>query len=236
MLSFINKKFATRLTYLFLFFLIVFSLILGFKNVNTDLDSTDIYYFNLFNIEKKTDDSDFRREITIIRSLQNTIFDLSPVNSQLPDGGPREIADLVKNKAGLCFDRSRSIDKGLKYLGFETRHVFLLYKGSGWSKFFPFAIINRGSPSHAITEVRTSRGWLAVDSYTKWIALDPNGNPVESENIYSEISYLNSTPQYFKEPYWVLKGFYTRGGRKYPPYWPIPELNWPPFFKWLIQG
>jgi hypothetical protein len=114
--------------------------------------------------------------------------------------------------------------------------VFLLYKGSGWSKFFPFAFINHNSPSHAITEVRTSRGWLAVDSYTEWIALDSNGNPVDSDDIYSKFSYLESTPKYFKDPYWVLKGFYTRGGRKYPPYWPVPELNWPTFFKWLIHG
>jgi len=65
-------------------------------------------------------------------------------------------------------------------LGFTPRHDFLLYRED-----LPLleALIRRGHPSHAVTEVKTSRGWLYVDSNQPWVAVNRDGQPLGAGGI-----------------------------------------------------
>jgi hypothetical protein len=61
----------------------------------------------------------------------------------------------MRTGQGVCYDRSRAFDKGAIFLGTEARHVYLLYKQD---KPFLWAILAYGQASHAVTEIKTSKG------------------------------------------------------------------------------
>jgi hypothetical protein len=123
----------------------------------------------------------------------------------------------------MCYDRSRSIDKALKFLGFQTRHLYLLY--SEGKAFLP-ALLTYRQPSHAVTEVKTSRGWILVDSNSAWISLAKNGMPIPADQLWQRSGEFSTIPDYFKKPFWTIHGLYSRKGLFYRPYLPIPEINW----------
>lgn len=89
----------------------------------------------------------------------------------------------------MCYDRSRTLDKALTYMGFKARYVFLLYR-----KDFPLfeTLIRRGHPSHAVTEVKTSRGWLYVDSNQAWIAVNRAGQPRGAGGIWKHFDEFDA--------------------------------------------
>jgi hypothetical protein len=61
----------------------------------------------------------------------------------------------MKKHEGLCFDRSRTLDKTFEFIGLPSRHVYLLYRQDRgfWSELFHY-----GQSSHAVTEVKTNMG------------------------------------------------------------------------------
>jgi hypothetical protein len=146
---------------------------------------------------------------------------------------PLEPADLMRAGHGLCYDRSRTFDKGMTYLGFESRHVYILYRQN---KHFLSALITYGQASHAVTEVKTSKGWLFVDSNTAWLAVTRSGEPVGADDIWRRFSEFDNPPAYLKEPWWAIRGLYSRKGHFYAPYVMFPELNWPDFLSWIVLG
>jgi len=137
----------------------------------------------------------------------------------------------------LCFDRSRTFDKLFNWYGFETRHVYILYaknpvtgeRLSFWRAFF-----TKGTHSHAVTEVKTSHGWLVVDSNLPWISVAANGDPVDADHIHAQADRFASMPEYWNRPYWAIRGLYSRRGQFYRPYIPYPQLNWMDFLMWIV--
>ncbi len=137
----------------------------------------------------------------------------------------------MKYKRGLCFDRSRTLDKAFNYMGFETRHVYLLYrKDLSLLK----SLFHRGHPSHAVTEVKTSRGWLYVDSNRPWIAIARDGLPHGAGGIWKYFDEFNEAPEYVRGPWWAIRGLYSRKGAFYAPYLPLPQVNWHDFLGWVV--
>ena len=57
----------------------------------------------------------------------------------------------MKNREGLCYDRSRTMDKAFDYIGLPARHVYLLYRQDRgfWS-----VMLHYGQPSHAVEKAR----------------------------------------------------------------------------------
>jgi hypothetical protein len=146
--------------------------------------------------------------------------------------------DLLKAQSGLCYDRSRTLDKTIKWLGFETRHVYILFADKGDStdivQFVQQALSY--SQSHAMTEVKTSRGWLLVDSMANWISLNREGQPVPAGLLYVRRAEFTAPPDWLATPYWAIRGMYSRRGQLYSPYSIFPEFNWPDFFGWVFTG
>jgi hypothetical protein len=213
--------------------LIILSSLIYLKNVPVNLSAKDIQIFESIGFSKPTQTLTFDQEISLIRLGQEKIFKLAPFGKAIPDYQPREITDLLEYGSGLCYDRSRSFDQLFSYLGFESRHIFLLFKED---RSFFSAIFRKHQGSHAVTEVKTSRGWMYVDSNTSWIAITRSGEVVNADDVWKRFDEFDNPPPYLNQPWWAIRGLYTRGGRKYAPYIPFPEISWPIFLNWAIHG
>jgi hypothetical protein len=129
---------------------------------------------------------------------------------------------------GVCHDRSRVIEKILRDAGFDTRHVFILSLGSRSTL---EALLVPGLRSHAVTEVLTAKGWLVVDSNDPWISIDAQGNPesitrIETLGIAHRIRWYEGPPNsIYTQPFVAIHGLYSRHGQFYPPYAPVPNVN-----------
>lgn len=201
-------------------------------NVSTELTADDRNAFRMLGIrdtsfQKKTYDE----EIVEIKKIQALVFEKIGVSSNgIPEFENREPLDLIKVGQGLCFDRSRMLDKVYKYLGYETRHVYILF----FDKKNPFlALLTYQQPSHAATEVKTSRGWVMVDSLEHFVALDKYSQPLMADHLWEQ--KLESLPQYFQVRYFAIRGMYSRKGFFYPPPLPFPDFNWPDFLSWVAN-
>lgn len=205
-------------------------------NVPTRLQPEDnVAIKAILEVQKKPDLDGFDDEIDAIRWTQARVFKVAPDMVPIPDYSNREPMDLLKAKTGLCYDRSRALDKALQWLGFETRHVYILFADpgdtTGVDQFLVHALSR--SLSHAVTEVKTSRGWLMVDSNVRWISLSRNGQPVPAGQVHDRRSELDNLPEWGSTPFWAIRGMYSRKGQLYRPFLPFPELNWLDFLGWV---
>jgi len=213
--------------------LVLFMALASYTNVPTDVTPLDQQTFAEIGIVKPVAPLSFEQEIALIRKVQAVIFIRAPFGDGIPEYEEREPSDLMRAGHGLCYDRSRAFDKAFGYLGFESRHVYLLYKEN---QSLIGALFHYGQSSHAVTEVKTSKGWLFVDSNTPWIALNRNGEPVNADDVWRRFNEFENAPTYLRDPWWAIRGMYSRKGHLYAPYVPFPEFNWVDFLDWMVKG
>ena len=206
---------------------------LAFKsNVPTSLTAADQRVFASIGLKANVRFASFDDEIAWIRKAQTEVFARAPLGEGIADNQTREPADLMERvRHGLCFDRARSLDKAFTYMGFESRHVYLLFRQK---PSFIRTLFTRASPSHAVTEVKTSRGWMMVDSNSPWIALTPAGAVVNADEVWKRAGEFGAIPQYLRPPYWAIRGMYSRKGHLYSRISMFPEFNWSDFMRWLL--
>jgi hypothetical protein len=204
-------------------------LVLWFHGVNNEITSEDRIYIPKYteNFPAASGESPYEEQIEFIRRVQDAVLSVAPVNKGLPYRQEREPKDLYEARFGLCFDRSRVIEKILRFHGFETRHIFIYsVKDSNALKAFATPSV----PSHAVTEVKTQKGWLVIDSNDRWISLDSNGNPVAMSGVTENksISWQNEPPPIYTTiaPFTYVYGLYSRHGEFYPPYNFIPDVHY----------
>jgi hypothetical protein len=170
-------------------------------------------------------------ELAVISQVQRAVLRIAPVNGGIPQGLTREPKDLFGTRKGLCYDRSRTIEKSLRSLGFETRHVYI-YSLTGPEA---LPILKPGVTSHAVTEVRTREGWMVVDSNFPWIAFTNDGRPMGMAEVRADVGvgqlhwaapFEGHQNIIYREPFRHLFGVYSRHGRFYPPFNPFPDINW----------
>lgn len=209
--------------------------VLAFHNVSTDVTSEDETYAALILKQAGYDPvqlrslgrGDFEGEVKAILAIQDAVLTAAPKNKTLPLGTPREPKDVYEHKYGLCFDRSRAIEKVAQWLGFETRHLSA-YSVVERSAFL--ALLTPQTPSHAVSEVKTKKGWMVVDSNSRWIGLDADRNAVSLADIpKSGVTWAKDAPDpinaIFERPFVHIRGLYSRHGHFYPPYTPVPDYN-----------
>ena len=170
--------------------------------------------------------SNFAAEVHAIAAVQRQILAAAPLDHGIEEGRSRELSDLLKRGSGSCFDRSRSIETVLNLAGFNTRHASIYTLEGGTSPLT--ALITRDTPSHALTEVKTSRGWMLVDSNEPWLGLTETGDPVDLQEL-AEMDQRDLTARpdkIFSQPFTWVYGVYSRHGRFYEPYLPLPDVNW----------
>jgi len=175
----------------------------------------------------------FSDEIDTIQAVQDAVLAHAPIDRGLPLGVPREPRSLYHARHGLCYDRSRTIEKALALLGYEARHVAVYSTRDTGSSFV--SLVTRGVASHAVTEVRTSKGWLVVDSNSRWFSLDSNGRPWSMADLQNSVqsgsppvawSAMLPINDILARPFTYVIGLYSRHGRFYPPFTPLPDVNW----------
>ena len=177
------------------------------------------------------DAASFAADVKAVLAVQDSIIRLADVDQEIPFDRQRDLKDVYELKRGLCFDRSRAIEQILTYLGFEIRHVAVYDTARNGAL---SAVLTPQNPSHALTEVKTAKGWMAVDPNVKWIGLSPAGEPLSVAKLRTIdtksaawASEVTGRPhEIFSKPFVYIRGLYSRHGRFYPPYSPIPDVNW----------
>lgn len=221
------------------FILFINILLAVITNVPTQVDALDDAAFRqTLGLTEPKRPLTYAEEIELLYAMQRLVLKRAPFGSGIPEYESREPADLLRAREGLCYDRSRTFDKLFSWYGLESRHVYVLYpehpttgvRLSFWRAFF-----TRGTQSHAVTEVKTQRGWIVVDSNSAWISMTKTGEPVSAEAIPARWFEFDSAPSYFNRPYFAIRGMYSRRGQFYRPYIPFPQLNWPDFISWFFD-
>lgn len=213
---------------------------LAYHEVDKILSEEDRSYIDLYvEDEALPKNSSYEEELKFIVSVQDSVLRVAPRNGGIPLGqgrGPRELYEAGK---GLCYDRSRVIEKILLRYGFVTRHVSLYSRnqaGQIWT------LITPGGASHAVTEVLTKRGWLVLDSNARWVSIDSTNRPVSIKQIQSAIENRvtmqwawKPPAKIYTEPFTFVYGLYSRHGQFYPPYNFIPDINYHEFLQNFVS-
>jgi len=181
----------------------------------------------------------FSDEISMILNIQDAVFTRAPGNDMIPYGQPREPKNLYKLQSGYCSDRARTMDKAMRLAGFPSYYVSVYRNHPDYRAFQSF-FITRATDydchSHAVIEVKTSKGWIVVDTRNRWISLSKENAPVnlQAMQVMDDVmafpwSALNPDPPYrfFENPFYIVYGLYSRHGKFYRPYIPmLPNVNW----------
>lgn len=184
----------------------------------------------LSGIDKTTPDAPYADQIMTIGRAQAAIFEAAPEYKPIPKGQIREPSQLVEAGHGYCFDRARSIDKALRFLGFKTRYAALYsidQTGDIWA-----SLMRKGGDdviSHAAVEVLTQRGWLVVDSVHPWLAINQTGDPLsfaDMQDGYNPDQAGEDVYKIYRKAFRPVYGLYSRHGMAYPPFNIIPDFNW----------
>ena len=210
--------------------------VLSYHAVDNSLTEEDRQYIPMYlsDVVPLPKNPTYKDELGFIISVQRSVLNIAPRNDGLPYAQKREPKQLYTAKTGLCFDRSRVIEKIFRYSGFETRHVSMFSKEETDSAIK--SLITSGVSSHAVTEVLTKSGWLIVDSNAPWVSTDTNDQPVSIENI--QLSLENSVhikwdkeppTSIYVKPFTFVFGLYSRHGKFYPPYNFVPDINYGEF-------
>ncbi len=173
----------------------------------------------------------FADELSYILAVQRAVLTVARENKGLPPDHAREPKDVYQARSGLAADRARVVEKILRAAGFEAIHVSICTAADGRSA---WRLFTTDAPSHVVSAVLTSRGWLAVDPDVPWVSIDEKGVPIEIETIrkFAGTGTLRWHPglaarinPILDKPFTYVVGFYSRTGHLYPPYNFFPDIN-----------
>lgn len=209
--------------------LLVFLVFVNYFNVDRTLTDEDRKYIKLYlpnTPEGIAHTLPFEEQIRLIERAQQAVHQRTTGWVGIPEGQPREPKQLYLGRTGLCYDRSRVLEKIFTYLGFPNRHLALFMRESGMHSYE--TLLFHHVPSHAISEVKTTKGWLMVDSNRLWISLDDNYQPISMPQMQirykrgEKINWAQSPDKgddtFYNSRCIALYGLYSRHGRFYPPY------------------
>lgn len=208
--------------------------LLDYCNVDKNLTAEDRHYIRLFlpNVPEGIASSlTYPQQVALIERAQRAVHRRITGWKGIAEGLPREPKQLYLGRHGLCYDRSRVLEKIYTYLGFPNRHVALFAREgqtAGW-----ITVLFHHVPSHAVSEVRTKKGWLMVDSNTLWVSLDATNRPVslpQFQERNDEVSWsepiIQPNRQVYSQPFILVYGLYSRHGLFYGPFIPgIPDCQ-----------
>lgn len=185
---------------------------------------------------KKNEKNDFLIQLNklnqVLQYFQQSIQESR--HAFIPMDQPRELENWYSNRTGICWDVTRASEAFLSYLGFQVRHVSIYSLVSNSSPYIAF--VTPRNASHAVTEVLTSRGWMLFDPNYGKLYVDEKGVPIAVSEVHdalkSERIALKSAHEIFNSNYLAIYGLYSRHGRFYPPYVPVPDVSWVDFVQY----
>ena len=198
-------------------------------NVDKSLTNEDRHYIQLYipgYPEGYAQTISYAEQVALIELAQRRVGRRTTGWAAIPEGQPREPKQLYEQRSGLCYDRSRVLEKIYLYLGFQTRHLSLFTREPfvhSWQ-----TLLFHHVPSHAISEVETKHGWLMVDPNDFWVSLNKQHEPVSMHKLQAlylrgeqpvwEETVPNTDQRFYNDRCIPIYGLYSRHGRFYPPY------------------
>ncbi|TYZ06766.1 hypothetical protein FY528_17035 [Hymenobacter lutimineralis] len=210
---------------------------LRFYNVEKKVTQEDQRYISFLLKDTpatRADAMSYEQQLVFLHAAQLSILSHSTTGIPIPYNQAREPKNLFLLNSGICYDRSRVLEKIFMNAGFTTRHVALYAQDPGASALEKIPLLEVAS--HATTEVLTKRGWLVVDSNNPWLALDGQRQPYSLASMNAvfeqnrQIRWQHPPAAgyeiFYSRPSTFIYGLYSRHGRFYPPYTPgIPDYN-----------
>lgn len=210
--------------------LLLMSLLYFFQFDDT-ITEEDRYYAQLiadeYKLVKPSSFKTYKEEIIFIQSVRNAVINMAPAYDPIPFYHERNVKDFYEKGSGMCFDKSFVIEKMLRIYGFEVRHASIYYTTPGRPALL--AVLSK-SYSHATLEVKTSKGWMLLDSLTDVTGLDYAGNPLTVSDFREWIQSGKApadlmNDRHYGKPYICVYGLYSRHGTMFPPYNIVPDYN-----------
>lgn len=102
----------------------------------------------------------------------------------------------------------------------------------------PLNYLKPGINSHALSEVKTERGWMAVESLDPIVGIDEEGEIYDVADIREGLqsgevddnTFGTEIPSTFFDGEYVYgRGVYSRHGYFFEPHIPVPEVSWEHF-------
>lgn len=218
------------------------------SNVNEHITDEDRFFIEkitgLTDVEgeQSASSNNFSRQIQLIHKIQEAVFAAAPEEKPILRGYLREPKNLYETGYGYCGDRARTLLKALRLYGLNTRFVSLFAVEPGRSKWETFLTVSdpQNSLSHALVEVETAKGWMAIDTRNHWLALTDDNRPISLADLkngayvryqWNALSKEEAWPL-LKQPFYIVYGLYSRHGQFYPPFIKyLPDINWPSFMQ-----
>ena len=201
-----KKRIIRLFAWLFLVLVLVFLLF----NSSPGITKEDEKYLKAFldewkiGLDKKQVHLDQQSEIAYISRVQDSV--MSTIRHiSIPFDSAGNVQCYYSKRKGLCFDRSLLLEKFCTYAGFEVRHLYIYFNGRGEypdrSDFF-----DKGLLSHAMFEVKTRDGWMAVGTNCNWLGQDKDGKPLAIDVIREK---LRDRTFGMKKQYTIGEPFYN---------------------------
>lgn len=156
-------------------------------NASPVLSGEDEVYLKAFikewNLPRSCDSChrDFDHEVDFISRVQDSVIgDIR--HEQVPFCNTGVVKFYYENRKGFCFDRAILLELFYKYYGFKVRHAFVYYHTDS-SRTNDLDFLERKIYSHAMLEVKTSKGWMAVGTNHSWLGLDEHRNVLDLGTI-----------------------------------------------------
>lgn len=189
-------------------------------------------------IEPLPSNRTYEEELKFIHAVQEAVLKTISGWTGIPLNQSREPRAVYEQRLGLCYDRSRLKEKIYRLSGFPVRHVALY--STIREKYKWMALLKSEFSGHSISEIKTRKGWLVVDSNVVWISLDEKNRPVSLKEMQADFLhrkikwspyYLQFIQDIYKEEFVYVYGLYSRHGRFYPPFNRIPDISWGEFLQ-----
>lgn len=170
----------------------------------------------------------FEEQLGCVRAVQERADALAPDYECVHEWGvtSHEPAAFLSRRRGCCYDRSRLIEKALAHHGLDVRHV-AIFGADSWT-----GLVRPGLRSHSLSEVRTARGWMAVDSIRITVGRTANDAPVDTRELGRllrddpESLAASDYSAFLRGRFQVVYGLYSRHGGFYEPFIPLPDFDW----------
>ena len=204
-------------------------------DVDTRLKPQDLAAIRSLEIKKDCEDlTTFAKELGCVRSLQAAIQDKIPDLRCATKDKTIEPKEFLQRGYGCCYDRARIIEKSLTFYGFEVRHFSL------HDLRIPILGYLLPADSHAATDVKTSKGWMYVDSNYPFVLVSKSNEPVTIQML-RRMDWANLQDQpvqkkFFRKEPRIFYGLYSRHGFFYPPKVPLPDIDWSQILHNLYGG
>jgi len=210
---------------IFFFVLTLMSYIYIAGSVDKSISPSDLKAIQQLKVNQFCDDRlSFDDEIMCIRATQKAVSDSVKSFSCAQWGESVEPASFLGRGFGCCFDRARFIEKTLSYYGYETRRV-ALYDRDAYGL---LGLLIPGIDSHATTEVKTSKGWMGVDSVYPFLLITNNNEVFTYSNMKAknnDLMYNVEPKSFYEKNLIVIYGLYSRHGMFHGINAPTPEFN-----------